>query len=462
MSILLDNAIRHSGDSGRVLLRLTKETLTMLKIKKNTQVYDVIVAGGGPAGCAAAAAAARGGAKTLLLESSGALGGMATMGMVTSWAPFSDGEKMIYRGFAERVFEKSKAAMPNVKKDELDWVPLSPEALKVIYDDEVKAAGAEVGFFSTVVGVETADHKITELYVARKDGVTSFTAKVYIDCTGDAGVAAFAGAPFEKGGENGELQPATLCFVIAGIDEKALGSTKLYGYHPSSPIHKMMRSDKYPLIKETHLCIDHLADGIISFNAGHIWDSDGTDPDCVSDAIVRGRKIAAEFHRGFKELLPEAFGRSFLIATAPLLGIRETRRIQGHYTFTVRDYLERKSFDDEIARNCYYIDLHQENTSGVVSDEEAGFLSEYKKGESHGIPYRCLLPKGVDNLLVAGRAISSDRLSNASLRVMPNCLTTGEAAGTAAALVCKQDTSVSQVDTDKLRAILKQNGAYIF
>jgi len=156
------------------------------------------------------------------------------------------------------------------------------------------------------------------------------------------------------------------------------------------------------------------------------------------------------------------FGNSFLIATAPLLGIRETRRIQGHYVFTVHDYLQRKTFADEIARNCYYIDLHQQRSSGSLSDEETQFLSHYQKGESHGIPYRCLIPLGIDNLLVAGRAISSDRISNASLRVMPNCLTTGEAAGTAAYLFCQGCTKMSEVNTDTLRNILKKNGAYFY
>ena len=173
----------------------------MLQIKTNTTEYDVMVIGGGPAGCASAWSAARCGAKTLLLESSGALGGMATMGLVTSWAPFSDKEKMIYRGFAKTVFEKSRDAMPNVAKDALDWVPLSPEALKVIYDEELKAVNVDVEFFATAVGVEMNGETIEKIYVAKKDGVHEYSAKVFIDCTGDANIAAFAGVPLEKGSD---------------------------------------------------------------------------------------------------------------------------------------------------------------------------------------------------------------------------------------------------------------------
>ena len=432
----------------------------MLSVKNIATKYDVIVVGGGPAGCSAAWSAANCGAKTLLLESTGALGGMATMGLVTSWAPFSDKEKMIYRGFAKTIFEESRSKMPQVDKNALDWVPLSPEALKVIYDNQLKSVNAEVEFFSTAVGVEKINDKIQTLYVAKKDGVYAYTAKTFIDCTGDANIANFAQAPCQKGDENGELQPATLCFMIANVNMDGLKGVTLYGYSENCPIKDIVNSDKYPLITQTHFCVDYLADGIISFNAGHIFDSDGTNPKCVSDAIVRGRKLAEEYHRALKDVLPKAFGESFLIATAPLLGVRETRRIIGKYVFTVQDYLQRKSFEDEIARNCYYIDLHKSHAVSNLPEEDAKYISLYQKGESHGIPYRCLIPQKVNNLLVAGRAISSDRESNASLRVMPNCLTTGEAAGVAAYLASKDNVSVNDIDIDQLRKILKQNGAY--
>ena len=266
--------------------------------------------------------------------------------------------------------------------------------------------------------------------------------------------------PCQKGDENGELQPATLCFMIANVNMDGLKGVTLYGYSENCPIKDIVNSDKYPLITQTHFCVDYLADGIISFNAGHIFDSDGTNPKCVSDAIVRGRKLAEEYHRALKDVLPEAFGKSFLIATAPLLGVRETRRIIGKYVFTVQDYLDRRTFEDEIARNCYYIDLHKSHAVSNLPEEDAKYISLYQKGESHGIPYRCLIPQNVSNLLVAGRAISSDRESNASLRVMPNCLTTGEAAGVAAYLASKDNVSVNDINIDQLRKILKQNGAY--
>lgn len=434
----------------------------MLKIQSHAELYDVIVIGGGPSGCAAAWSAARCGAKVLLLESSGALGGMATMGLVTSWAPFSDQEKIIYRSFAERVFERSKRAMPNVAPDALDWVPISPEALKVIYDEELAEVGVTVEFFATVVGVEKDGARISSLYVAKKDGVHAYQASVFVDGTGDASVAAFAGVPFEKGSEEGELQPATLCFVIANIRMEGLEGVSLFGYGENSIVQRMIESDRYPLITQSHFCIDHLAHGIISFNAGHIFDSDGTDPLRVSDAIRRGRRLAEEYHRALREMLPEAFGDSFLVATAPLLGVRETRRIRGQYVFEVNDYLQRRTFKDEISRNCYYIDLHQSHSSSELPELDAQYLSLYQRGESHGIPYRCLVPIGIENLLVAGRAISSDRLSSASLRVMPNCLTTGEAAGVGAYLSLRDGVAVGAIDTEELRNILRSRGAYIF
>ena len=431
----------------------------MLYIRHAEEIYDVAVIGGGPAGCAAAYAAARDGARVLLVEGSGALGGMGTMGCVTCFAPFSDGEKMIYRGFAEKVFRRSLAAFSWYDQTKLDWVPTDPEACKRIYDELLKDVGVKVCFFTTLVGCDTADGHIERVYLADKTGVRSQRAKIYIDGTGDGDLAYFAGVPCEKGDANGELQPASLCFIIAGIHTESLKNVTFYGASDQSIVHEIIRSDKYPLIDQSHLCIDELGGGLISFNAGHVF-VDGTVPEDVSEGMRLGRAMAAQYHAAFKELLPEAFGDSVLILTSPLLGVRETRRIKGQYVFTARDYLERRSFPDEIARNCYHLDLHTSRATGDFTKEEEERLAFYMKGESHGIPYRCLVPLMCDNLLVAGRAISCDRLSGASLRVMPNCFTTGEAAGVAAVMAYTAGVTPGKVDTAALREKLRGYGAY--
>jgi hypothetical protein len=157
-----------------------------------------------------------------------------------------------------------------------------------------------------------------------------------------------------------------------------------------------------------------------------------------------------------KKYIPEVYGRSFIANTCSLLSVRETRRIEGDYVFTLEDWLNRRDFDDSIGRNNYYVDVH---IGDSMNDER---YEHYKRGETHGIPYRVLTPKGLTNLLVAGRTISTDALSFGSLRVMPVCLVTGEAAGLAAALATKQaDRDVHKVDVQYLRKRLKEEGQMI-
>ena len=199
-----------------------------------------------------------------------------------------------------------------------------------------------------------------------------------------------------------------------------------------------------------HICLNLVGPNVVQFNAGHI-DTDATDPKQLSKAMQDGRMLAYQFLKAFQEVAPKAFGNAFLVKTASLMGIRDSRRVVGDYLFTGDDWRARRQFEDEIGRNSYYIDIHK---SGAVP-------VRYKKGESHGIPYRCLTPKGLSNVLVAGRCISTDEEAFGSLRVMPPCLVTGEAAGMAAFHAIQQGhEDVHKVDTQHLRARLKEEGQY--
>lgn len=430
--------------------------------------WDVVVTGGGPSGCTAATAAARSGARTLLVEATGMLGGMGTAGLIPAWCPFTDGEKIIYRGLAERVFNATRARMPHVPEDWRDWTPIDPEALKVVYDELVTGAGVTICFATSLVAVECdAPGEATTLIVGSKAGLTAVRATVYIDCTGDGDLAAWAGAEFEKGGPEGALQPATHCFALGNVDDYAYRTGPiLYAGNPDSPIHDIVSSGKYPRIPDTHCCNNTIAPRTVGFNAGHIWNVDNTDPKSVSRALVEGRRMASDFRDALAEYHPKAFAGSFVAATAPLMGARETRRIVGDYVLTAEDYKARRSFDDEICRNAYFIDVHHTaeeakdfNPQGEPWQER---IQHYNPGESHGIPYRCLTPKGLRNVLTAGRCISSDRPTNGSVRAMPVCLATGEAAGIAAAMAadtCGGD--VHAVDTDDLRQRLSDEGAWL-
>lgn len=439
-------------------------TLTSKQIPLNSS-YDVIVVGGGPAGCTAAAAAAREGARTLLVEATGSLGGMGTSGLVPAWCPFSDKEKMVYRGLAAKVFNTLKAQMPHVPEDAMDWVPIEPEKLKRVYDDLVTESGAHILFLTALADVDRDDHgNITSLLLLNKGGLQAFRAAVYVDCTGDGDVAAWAGAEYQMGDEQtGELQPATHCFILGNVDDYAyMNGPKLHAENPHSPIHEVVRSGEYPDIPDTHLCNNMVAPRAVGFNAGHLWGVDNTNPFSVSGALVEGRKMAAAYRDMLAAVHPAAFGNAVVMSTGTLIGTRESRRITGDYVLTAEDYISRRSFDDEICRNSYFIDVHGTQKEQQSGDGSSLAITLYGPGESHGIPYRCLTPRGLRNVLVAGRSISCDRRVLGSVRVMPVCLAMGEAAGLAAALAAAQTGGdVHAVDVPRLRARLREEGGYL-
>jgi len=435
--------------------------------------WDVIVVGGGPAGCAAAAASAREGAKTLLIEATGALGGMGTLGLVPWFCGYSDREKIIARGLAEHVLHACRDGTPHLKaemeKNPLATPAIDPELLKRVYDDMVIGMGADVLFCTQLTAVETVEDGVDAIITSSKDGLRAFRAMVYVDCTGDGDLAAWAGADYEKGDDDGRMQPGTLCFEITNIDEEALAEGPRIHFHdPESPIHRVIPSGQYPDIIDLHTCNIKVGPGTYGFNTGHVYDLDNTDPASVSEKLVHGRKMASQYHRAFSSLHP-AFADSFLVATGSLMGTRETRRIRGDYYMTIQDYIGRRSFPDEICRNAYGIDVHMPREKAEALARKSGKevkkdivkqMAKMGKGESVGVPYRCLTPVGLRNVLVAGRCISTDRQVNGSIRIMACCLNTGEAAGIAAAMSV-DDGDVHGVDTDELRERLRSYGGYL-
>jgi hypothetical protein len=428
--------------------------------------YDVIVVGGGPAGCAAAAAAAREGAKTLLIEGSGSLGGSGTNALVPAWCPFSDKEKIIYRGLAEKIFTLAKKEMQHVSPEALDWVPIDPERLKRVYDTVVTEAGADILFHTVLSHVQATDGNVDAIITTNKAGLKAWRAKVFIDCTGDADLVAWAGGRFHKGDESGAgLMPATHCFILSNVDEKTYqASPPLHLPVPENPIFRILQSGKYPLIPDAHCCQNLIGPGTVGFNAGHLFGVDNTDPQSTSQALILGRRMAEQYCTALREFHP-AFHDAFLVATGAQVGIRETRRVVGDYTLTLDDYLQRRSFPDEICRNSYYIDIHWAKEEAAKDLEQwekwEKHTTRYGPGESHGLPYGCLVPAGLRNVLVAGRCISAEKPVQGSVRVMPVCLAMGEAAGLAAALAAAGDHDTHRVDTHHLRQRLVEYGAYL-
>ncbi len=442
--------------------------------------WDVIVVGGGPAGCAAATAASREGVRTLLLEATGIPGGMGTSGLVPWFCGYDDGEKIIAGGLAEDVRCSLRENMPHLKNEmenyKLYAPAIDPELLKGIYDNMLEEAGAKVLFHSTLCGVEKNNGgKLEGILVSDKSGLKAYKAGIYVDCTGDGDLAAWAGAQFKKGSASGAIQPATHCFVISNIDEDLLAKgPDIHFYDPDSPIWKAVRSKKYPLITEPHSCNIKIGPGTFGFNTGHVFDVDNTQPSSTTRALILGRKMARQYRDALAEFHP-AFAKAMLVTTGSLLGVRETRRISGDYVLTIDDYLARRSFPDEICRNAYVIDVHgsgKEEKGFDLNKSNQDIIAELKqrnkeagrplsRGESFGIPFRCLAPKGLSNVLVAGRCISTDRKVNGSIRIMACCLNTGEAAGIAAAMASSCSCDIHKTNTSELRKKLLENGAYL-
>ncbi len=417
---------------------------------------DVFVAGGGPAGLAAAISAARQGKRVYLAESGGSFGGSGTIGLVPSFAQFTDGEHFLADGIGREIYE-SLFGSP-VKVDERGFKPFSVERLKSIYDRMVTDAGVQFAFFTRLIDVIAKDEQVEAVVLASKSGLFAVTASVYIDCTGDADLTEWAGGTTVYGDSDGDTMPATLCSLWANIDYRRIDQ------HAASHLEDAFRAGIFTK-EDRHLPGIQWTDaskGIGGGNVGHVYGVDARDERSLTEAMLDGRRTVGEYERYYSEYL-HGYEDLYLCYTADLLGIRESRRIMGDYVLTGEDFLARASFPDEIGRYAYPVDIHAKKPDKAAYD---AFEKEYRTlryhiGESYGIPYRALIPQGLTNVLVAGRCISTDRQMQASVRVMPGCFITGQAAGVAAALAVEIGGNVRAISIDRLRENLRRIGAYV-
>ena len=435
------------------------------KLKAQGKDHDVIVVGGGTAGVVAAVASARQGAKTLVIESTGAFGGMGTNGMIPTLCPYSFKSEPLIKGIGleilKRLHKKNLSEEPDESKS-FSWVAIDAEKLKLVYDEMITESGCDYLLFTHFSGVIMEDNIIRGITVENKGGRKTLSADVFIDCTGDADVAFRAGAPFAKGDASGKLQASTLCFAIGNIDlERYLDFYQRIGgqnglrklIKESEHNGKLPVSDSFEYI----LSADSFRkeDGVMALNLGHLYGIDGTDAAQVSKAMIDGRKFAHFFVNFARKNIP-GMEKSFITASANLLGIRETRRITGDFIMPKESFYEGRHFEDDIACYDYPIDVHESRKTASKEDENLfAKTAEISKSTSYGIPFRVMVAKNVENLLVAGRSISADRAMLGSLRVMPACFAMGQAAGTAAALASKQNVSLSEVDINKLKEFLE-------
>lgn len=412
--------------------------------------FDVIVIGGGFAGCAAALASARGGAKTLLVERINALGGApATMGVnpfMYYYTRMQNGDlKYLSRG----IFEELVSAMR--KENAMINNRFNPEWLKIILDRKMKEAGVSLLFNSQFVSAKREGNKIVSVTVANKSGLVELRANYFIDCTGDADVAFDAGFPCRLGRDGDHLcQPMTLNFLIGDVDPDVFPEIEPR-IVPLWRAEKAKGYIKNPM--DSIMVFKTTSDSIVRLNATRVVKKNPVDCWEVTEADIESREQIVELWTFLKDHVP-GFQNCKIISSAIQTGVRESRMIDGEHILTGEELVACTKFEDRIACGNYDIDIHNPEGSGT---------SHYffEQGKYYTIPYRSLIPKDAENLLVAGRCISTTHEAQASIRIMAICCTLGHAAGCAAAIAASDGKNVREIDVPKLQETLRAQNACI-
>ncbi|MCL2478093.1 MAG: FAD-dependent oxidoreductase [Treponema sp.] len=449
------------------------ETFTLTRKIPVGDNYDLVVAGGGPGGSAAAICAARLGLKVLLVEATGCLGGMGTSGLVCAFDPMADGKRMLVGGFMRELVETlySRGFLkPGInpdcwRKNYHVWTPFSSEGLKLVLDELAVKAGVEPRFFTRVIDadIDTAGKKVRGVILSSVEGYEYIHAKTFVDATGDAVLSQLCGAPYREAGIDTEhVMPSTLACIFSGLDW-------------TKPSPSFQNPEGVKLIEEEYeagnflQCDRHLV-GISQtgrtigyLNGGHIFGLRSCKVKDLTDGMILGRKIARDNEQFLKKHSP-ACADMELAATASVMGVRESRRIVGEYELSFDDYMARRQFPDQIGVFNKFVDIHAYDTSRDAYDKFTDMAFGAKRlgeGECFGIPYSILVPKGWENLWVAGRCNSSDVMVHGSIRVMPPAGMMGEAAGTAAAQSIRTGQPGCDLDTKRLVETLREKGAYL-
>ena len=449
---------------------------TYVKEIPRSKSTQVLVCGGGVAGVAAAIASARSGAKTTLAERSSMLGGSATLGLVGPFMTCFDlrESRQIIRGiFDEIVLEierRGGAVHPSKVGNGTDYAsysvrghahvtPFDPEVLRSVLMDKVREAGVELLLYSGVLDTMVEDGRVKGVLLSQKEGLCSVDAGITIDCTGDGDVIASSGAAFEKGRpEDGLMQPMTLFLRIAGVDDQVVDDyvkahPENYGRLFASIIEETVKAGDCPIYRERIGVYKMLAPGEWRVNTTRIFQKDGTTSSGLTEAELEGRRQADALLPYFRKYFP-GFQNARLIQAATTIGVRETRRLCGSYVLQMEDLREDRRFDDCIALCSYPVDIHSPTGAGggVLWNE-----AKIDPPAQFQIPYGILVPKSMDGLLAAGRCVSATHETLGSIRVMPPCFATGQAAGTAAALCVKTGVQPRQVDIAALQETLRKN-----
>ena len=448
--------------------------------------YDVIILGGGTAGMIAATASARCGARTLLVERDGYLGGTATWGIPFLGFFSGDGSQVvggIPQELVDRMIElggcmgHARGGTWATGKKSIDYefslTPFDPECLKIAAQAMVLDAGADILFQSVLSGVQVNGRNVTAIEVLTVEGKKTMSGDVFIDCSGDAMLVRMAGFPTDLRGRgnmqnvshvirvaNVDVDRMLLCLreggAIEGIDDWyiRLVKGKLIDGGEEGYVHMAGKAKLWedrPALSFTGV---RWRKEEMSFNITRTTNIDPTDAGDINKAEISERQNVENVIKAFRNRIP-GFETAYLVASSIRVGIREGRRIKGLYTLTEEEVVNKSEFDDGIARGAYPIDIHDPSGGNTK-------FTFIKEGGSYAVPYRCLVPAESENLIVAGRCVSTTGKALGSVRLMACCMALGQAAGTAAALAVMSGLSPHKIDIAQLKSTLIKNNAILY
>jgi len=418
--------------------------------------FDVVVVGAGSAGSTAAIAAARSGARTLLVDRLGFMGGTSTAVLDTFYAFYTPGEspRRVVGGLgwevAQRLTHDGAAFERPNTYGAGTGVTYDQEALKLVWEQLAGDAGVRLLLHAWATGVRVHDGQVEAVRTWSKGGKRWFAAGAVVDASGDADVSAMAGAAYDDATTTPATQALSTLFLLANVDVARAASV------PKAELWERMRdaaaTGEYALPRLEGSWHRTPKPGVVMVHMTRIPNVDATDPDALTRAETEGRRQVREYHRFLRDRVP-GFEAAVVVSTSPAIGVRESRRVFGDYRLTRDDVLTARRFGDEIALCGAPIEDHGSGRGTAWDYVENGGV--------YGIPYRTLLPAGIDGLLVAGRCFSATHDAHASARSMATCMAMGEAAGIAAAMAARDGTSPRAVDPALLRAALLERGALL-
>lgn len=415
---------------------------------------DVLVVGSGSAGATAAITAAREGLSVALIERYGFMGGVSTQVLDTFYGFYTPGQvaKKVVGGVPDLVVDelmsrKMALLRPNTYGAG-QGITYDPETLKFVWETFALQAGVKLLYHTLVIDVLCDADRIIGVVAVNKSGFFRLTAKVVIDASGDADVAAAAGVDYESA-EDGPIQSLTTTFKLINVDVERARAVK------KDQLHALMADaieHGYNLPrKEGSVHITPLP-GVMVTNMTRVGEIDPTNIEQLTRAEIEGRAQAIEYARFLIDKVP-GYERAALGGFSHQIGVRESRRIFGEYRLRRDDVLSARKFDDAVAKCGAPIEDHH-----AGSDTHWQYLPE---GETYDIPYRCLLPKNVENLLVAGRCLSADHDAHASVRSMGQCMAMGQAAAVAASIAVSEKAAPREIKIPVLQDRLRQIGAIL-